>query len=419
MNWQFIRASVYNSRMLLSVFIAAAVITSVQLILLGPHPFVMPRPQDIPADIINKPQYMNLFIGRWQTQYNNYTIFKSSWFHLLRGADLYGVYPAKYWDFFKYSPTFAFLMGLLAYLPDIAGLTAWNILNVAAVFFAIRMLPFGNKTQCLLLWFTLNELLTCLTNCQSNGIMCGLIIAAYACMEQGKMLWAALWLVLATYIKVYGAIGCCLFLFYPGKIRFLCYTLFWTLLMALLPLFVTSPHTLMWQYHNWAALMIADASAATGLSVNGWLSSWFVMNNIGPIVTATGILLFLIPFTRFGLYRQQAYRLLMLASMLIWVIIFNHKAESATYIIAIAGVGIWYFARPATRWRTALLIFVFIFSSLSSTDFFPPYIRSHFIQPYRIKVFPCIVAWIVVFIELMTLKKSAEVEKEENNPALY
>ena len=104
--------------------------------------------------------------------------------------------------------------------------------------------------------------------------------------------------------------------------------------------------------------------------------------------------------------------------MLIWVIIFNHKAESSTYIIAVTGVAIWYFAAPKATWRTALLFFVLLFTCFSTTDIFPPYVRKHFIYPYTIKAFPCILAWCAVIYDLMTMNISAKIRTgvEEDLP---
>lgn len=366
-------------------------------------------PKVFPADIMNRPEYMNQFIGRYLTEYNNYVIFKCSFFHLIHGTNLYGLYPAEHWDFYKYSPTFALFMGSIAYLPDLLGLSIWNILNGITVFFAIRMLPLSVRKQCLILWFAALELLTCLQNNQSNGLMCGLMIAAFACMEQKKTVLATLWLVLAMYIKVYGAVGFCLFLFYPGKLKFILCAALWTVIFAALPLLVTPLHTLVWQYQNWASLMVADAAAARGLSVAGWLYSWFGIENVKMYVTGIGLLLFLVPFARFRLYGNEVFKLLILASMLIWVIIFNHKAESSTFIIAVAGVGIWYFTMPDAKWRTALFWFVFIFTCVATTDIFPMFVKKQFIYPYKIKAVPCIIAWCVVFAELMLLRASAKV----------
>ncbi len=404
---QKIRAILLKPGTLLVVFVVAAIIASVQGILLGTHEFHLPKV--FPADIMNKPEYMNQFIGRQLTEYNNYVIFKYSYFHLIHGSDLYGLYPAEHWDFYKYSPTFALFMGSLAYLPDVIGLSIWNVLNAITVFFAIRMLPFSVRKQCLILWFIALELLTCLQNNQSNGLMCGLIIAAYGCMEQRKTVLATLWLVLAMYIKVYGAIGFCLFLFYPDKLKFIFSSILWTVIFAALPLLVTSPHTLAWQYQNWANLMIADAAAARGISVAGWLYSWFGIENVKMYVTAIGLVLFLLPFVRFRLYGNEVFKLLILASMLVWVIIFNHKAESSTFIIAVAGVAIWYFAMPQAKWRSALIWLVFVFTCLGTTDIFPMAVKKQFIYPYKIKAVPCILVWCVITAELMKLKPSAKI----------
>ena len=389
----------------MTVYIVAAILISVQQTSFGTHVFNYPK-HDPPLDgIIDKPETVALFAGQPMTDYNNYRIFKFSFGHLVQGKDLYGVYPGEHWDFYKYSPTFALLMGAIAWLPDVAGLSVWNLLNALALFFAIRKLPFSVTAQCLLLWFIANDLFGCFANAQSNGIMAGLVIAAYVCMQGGKPMWATLWLVLATFIKVYGAIGFCLFLFYPDKVKFILYAAMWTIIFAALPLLVTPFSTLTWQYHSWLALMKADASTTgTGLSVAGWLQTWFGLNNVKSYVTMIGMVLFVLPFARFRLYRHELFKLLVVASMLIWVIVFNHKAESPTYVIAVAGVGIWYFAMPRAGWRTALLFVTLVFTSLSTTDLFPPAVRTAFIYPYDIKAVPCIIVWFVVFAELMLLK---------------
>lgn len=392
---------------ILIVFIGAAIIASVQNILFGLHPFIMPIASTYPEDIMNKPELMTQFEGHWLTEYNNYVIFKYSYFHLLEGKNLYGLHPERHWDFFKYSPTFALLMAPMAYLPDVIGLSTWNILNAITVFFAVRMLPFTTRRQCLLLWFVAMELLTCLQNNQSNGLMCGLMIAAYGSMHRGKPIWATLWLVLAAYIKVYSVIGFCLMLFYPGKVRFILYAVMWTILLWALPLLVTPMETLLWQYQNWKDLISADAAAAVGMSVAGWLHSWFGVDNVKSVVSIVGILLFLVQFVRMDLYKNEAYRLLIVASMLVWVVIFNHKAESPTFVIAVAGVGLWYYVQPKTAWRLAILICVFLFTSLGTTDIFPPIVRKAFIKPYTMKAVPCIIAWCAILADILLMRKTA------------
>ena len=102
----------------------------------------------------------------------------------------------------------------------------------------------------------------------------------------------------------------------------------------------------------------------------------------------------------------------MLASMLVWVIIFNHKAESPTFIIAVAGAGIWYFATEHKAWRTALLLLVFVGTCLSPTDIFPAVIKQNFFKPYVIKAIPCIILWVAMIFDLLTLRKEKMTEME-------
>ncbi len=394
---------VFKPVTLLVLYIIGAIFAAVQLYSLGTHIFTFPK-DPYPDDIMNHLDLMNQFLGRPLTEYNNYRIFKYSYFHLIHGENLYGLYPALHWDFFKYSPTFALLMAPMAYLSDIAGLIGWNILNAITVYFAVRMLPFTTRKQAILLWFAGFEMLTCLQNTQSNGLMCGLMIAAFACMENGKTLWATLWIALATYIKVYGAIGFCLILFYPGRLKFVLYSALWMIVLGVLPLVVTPFQTLMTQYHNWAILIKEDAKSAVGLSVAGWLHTWFGIDQ-KALVSLIGVILFFVPLTRYKMYANQTFRLMMLAFMLLWVIIFNHKSESSTFIIAVAGVGIWYFANEKANWRLALMILVLLFTSMSTTDIFPPYVKKHFIYSFTIKAVPCILVWCVVFVEMMLMPK--------------
>ena len=379
-------------RTILWFYVLIAIVASVQLVMVGPH----------------------VFAGKTYTDYNNYIIFKQSFFHLLSGKNLYILYPDEQWDLYKYSPTFALAMGLFSHLPDMVGLSIWNLVNALALLAAIRLLPFKQRTLTLLLWFVLLELLTSLQNAQSNGLMAALLLAAYGHLQKGKPQWATLWLVIATFIKVYGAIGFCLFLFYPGKLKFIAYAALWTVVVAAIPLVVTPLHTLVGQYRNWAVMMAEDQSTSYGLSVMGWLHSWFGVNNGKSLVSIIGLVLFLIPFVRWKMYQNEVYKLLILSAMLVWVIIFNHKAESPTFIIAVAGIGIWYFVRPRLLWRDVLLGFVFIFTCLSPTDFFPPFIKERFLIPCAIKAIPCILAWCIIFVDIMLLKTEAVLSPTSN-----
>lgn len=399
-----IKEFLLQRRVLLVVYIVVSLFTAAQLLSLGTHEFQLDDNAKKGTDIVNNPVTAQLYVGHHYTFYNNYIVFKNSFYHLVAGKDLYAMYPDEQWDLYKYTPTFSLLMAPLAYMPDWMGLAIWTLINTLVLLAAIYMLPYGRRTNAMILWFILVELLTAIQNSQSNALLAGLVIAAYGCMQRRATLWAALWLVLATYIKPYCAAGFILFLLYPDKLKAALYTLLWVVLLGALPLLVTPFATLVWQYQNWIGMLAADQSASYGLSVMGWLHSWFGLENIKSYVTIVGVLLFFLPFVRWRMYGNEVYRLLLLAFILVWVIIFNHKAESATFIIALAGTGIWYFTRSSTLVRKILLWLVFIGTSLTVTDIFPPFAKKEFLVPYAIKVVPCILLWVVLLAELMTLK---------------
>ena len=149
-------------------------------------------------------------------------------------------------------------------------------------------------------------------------------------------------------------------------------------------------------------MLANDHSISDGLSVIGWLKTWFGLNVNKTYVSLAGVVLFCIPLLKVKEYSSYHFRILMLASILIWVVIFNHRAESPTFIIAISGVALWYFSQFQKKENLVLLILALIFTGLSSTDLFPKFIRDQWIFPYVIKAVPCILIWIKILYDMMT-----------------
>jgi Glycosyltransferase family 87 len=399
---------VLNTRTLFIVYALLALITVIQNLTLGSHTFTMPIKAPAGHDIVNNMDSLKLYVGKQVSHINNYTVFKQSWFHLQQNKNLYIIHANDQFDLFKYSPSFAVLFAPIAVLPDFWGLLIWNLLNTLVLFAAIRQLPMpGNKAN-IILWLMVIELLTSIQNEQSNALMAGLMILTYTCLQKGKSIWAALWVVLATYIKVYGAVAFCLFLFFPQKPKFILWSAIWALIIFCLPLLVVPMPQLLWQYQNWKTLLAADQSGSYGLSVMGWLHAWFHIEGVKNIVMLAGVVLFMLPLARIKLYGQGKFQLLFLANMLLWVIIFNHKAESPTFIIAFAGACIWFFASAANSWHKVMFTFVFIFTCLSVTDLFPHSIKDGFFTPYVIKAVPCIFLWLIIEVELLLMLPNKE-----------
>jgi hypothetical protein len=114
-----------------------------------------------------------------------------------------------------------------------------------------------------------------------------------------------------------------------------------------------------------------------------------------------GMIVLLFPLVRIRQYKNYLFHINMLASVLIWMVIFNHKAESPTFVIAFSGVAIWFFSAKRKLIDLILFIGAFVFTALSATDISPAAIRTHYFVPYVIKVVPCIVVWIKIMYELL------------------
>ncbi len=334
------------------------------------------------------------------TYYNNFLIFKYSFFHLLEGKDLYAWHLNEHWDLYKYSPTFAFLFGSLAWLPDSLGLLAWNSLNVLALFFGVHMLKLKVQERNIILLLCAVELFTALQNAQSNALIAGLIILAFALIEKEKFFLASLCIALTVYIKLFGLFAFAICLLYRGRWKMVGYSVLAMLLLAALPLTVASVDQLKNCYVSWWALLQKDY-IPNHLSLIGVVKAWFGIKLQSNLVLLFGMILFLIPLIRIKFYNQFNFRVMFLAMILLWMIVFNHKVESPTFIIALAGIGVWVVSSGIEqRWKFALTIFAMVFTSLSPTDLFPDFIQDNFFQPWSVKAIPCIIIYVVAFYEL-------------------
>ena len=92
----------------------------------------------------------------------------------------------------------------------------------------------------------------------------------------------------------------------------------------------------------------------------------------------------------------------LLASVLMFVVLFSTGSESSGYSIAFVGIVVWYTAAPwlRTRWDVALLVLAFVLSSLSPSDLFPAYLRREWVQPYALKALPVTLIWLKLCYEM-------------------
>lgn len=350
-------------------------------------------------------QYMKGHEGEQYTRYNNFIIFRESFHHLINNIDLYKNHEPEHFDYYKYSPTFSVAMAPFTMLPDLPGLILWNLCNSLLLFFAIKTLPVGNNNaKIYMLWFILQELLTTMQNSQSNGLVVAFLVWAFNMFEKRNVLLASLFILLSAYIKIFGALAVLLFLFYPDKIKFILYSVLWFVVLACIPLLFISPGHLIFLYKSWFNIVAYDQATEYGISLIGVLHTWFHFEPDKNILSLAGLMLLLLPLVRINHYKELKFRLVYFSSILLWLIVFNHRAESSTFVIAITGIAIWFFTSAKRPLDVALVILAFVITSLSPTDLFPSYLRQHFVQPYVLKAVPCILIWMKITADLLFQK---------------
>ena len=329
--------------------------------------------------------------------HNNFLIFRAASRHLIAGSDLYTLYPAEHADLYKYSPTFALLFAPFAFLPLLPAIFLWNALNAGALFIALGMvLPRRAATVARAIVFL--DMLGSLQNAQSNALVAALIIFTFAAYERHHTALGSLAAVGGAFIKLFPLAGVSFAIFHPRKVRVALAVVGSSVLLFALPLLVTSPTILRAQYVSWRALGAADASIKRGYSVMQMVENVLHQGWPNWPIQLLGVAILLAPvlFQR-NRWHEWERRRLYLCSVLVFCVIFNHLAESPTFVVALAGAAIWFaaLARPS-RWEWTLFVLIVVLTILSSSDIMPDAIQRDFFDRYRFKTVPLIVLWIEV-----------------------
>jgi hypothetical protein len=329
----------------------------------------------------------------------NFEIFRWSSRHLVSGADLYAEYPALHADRYKYSPTFALLFSPLAWLWWPLALFLWSALNAMLLFVAVeRVLP--QRRALLALAFMHLEILRGMQNAQSNAVVAALIILAFVAAE-GRHPWR-------TAAAV--GLGACVKIFPLAALTFaiprrrtmrtgFAAAVVGVLLLAL-PLVVTSPHELLAQYRSWLGVESTDATQR-------WFSVMELVHRWGntawpnwPVQLAGTVALLLPVALRRDRWDEPRFRLLYLCSVLLFVVLFNHQAERASYLIAFTGAAIWFASEPRTRERTVLFGIVVLTIPIMSTLVPGDWLRTRTMTTYRLAL-PSLAIWLVIQRDLL------------------
>ncbi|MCJ8209643.1 DUF2029 domain-containing protein [Mucilaginibacter sp. RS28] len=341
---------------------------------------------------------------------NNYFIYKYTFVNLIHQHNLYSLQPEYYFDLNHYGPLFGLVIAPFTLLPDFWGCVLWVVFNCFALYWAIWQLPMTVNQRLAILLISAHELMTAAFGVQFNPSVAAIIILSLVFVHRKQDMWATLLIVAGTLIKLYGIVGLAFFFFSKNKIKFIWTFLMWSAVLFVLPMAFSSPHFVIQSYHDWlVCLSQKNADNTTShmqdISVMGMIRRIFHYPQLSNLaVLIPGVLLFASAYIRISQFKYLPYRLTLLASVLIFAVIFSTGSESPTYIIAFAGVAIWFMNldRPVTGFVIFLLVFALLVTSLSPSDLFPKYINKTYIKPYALKAFPCFLIWLKITYELLT-----------------
>jgi hypothetical protein len=323
-------------------------------------------------------------------------------------------------------------------LPDSMGYTLWTAINILLPVFAIfRLQGVSNKGKVGLSTLLLLEGFTSALNSQSNGLMLGLLLFAFVALQNGKISQAVLCIWLTAFIKLFGVLFFAMLLVFPGAFRrSLVRIPLIFVVLYLLPLPVLGWDGLQQQYASMFNLLAHDHGYFVKYSVMGWLQQWFGLRPNKNLVLLAGLCIQILPLLMLIIKQKMwqtntlssisanlldRWQRLFAASWLLWMVVFNHMAESATYVIAVGGavVALMTMMSPLVSdneptsfkgirricfahwpWTLGLLMLI-CWTILGPTDIYPKAIRIWIVETAQLKAFPCIYLWVISIVKLM------------------
>ena len=291
-------------------------------------------------------------------QSQNFDVFSAAADALLRGDDLYAKNAA---DYFKYSPTFALLFIPFTWGPGWLLAPLWSALNFGLAAWGLdRFFEGDERKKRIAQRIALAGIVVATDGDQSNLLVTGAVLLAFVAYEKGHVRVAAHLLAAASLVKIFPVafVGLVLFLPRPQRwpaVRAVLGALFtW----VVLPLILISPEELGDQYLSWHRLLGRDHGN------HGWSVMSLLQDGLKLVWATSSIQMFAVAMqglvlllgVRFG--TDRSWRRTLVCSLLCFAVLFNHRAEYATFVVSAVAVGIWYASAPGptTNLRRVLVV---------------------------------------------------------------
>lgn len=344
-------------------------------------------------------------------RYNNYLIFKYTWPHFIKQLPLYIQYPNEYFDSSHYGPVFSLLMAPFYVLPDWLGLPLFDITNAVIFWAALQTLPIKPENKVFIAWLSIPVFVNSALSEQFNPIAGAMIILSYTMIHRGSVGKSAFFIVLGTAIKLYGIVGLAFFFFTEKKKRFIGYLILWSVITFITPMLINSPHYVLQSYVQWIDALSTKNVENMGLnnlqnvSIMGLTDRIFMdahIPNLPFLIVAVAA--FMSVFIHKKRWYNLNLQLDLLSLTLITSILFSTSAEVVTYIICIAGAGIWFLQSTNIYWRNVVLSILIILLFVPFWSFLPVRVRDANLYIYSLMAIPYTLIWLSLLYRLHTGK---------------
>ncbi|MFT3701847.1 MAG: glycosyltransferase family 87 protein [Agriterribacter sp.] len=340
---------------------------------------------------------------------NNFEVYRHVYFHVLQKVNLYVEYPAEYGDVNLYGPVFSLIIAPFALLPAKIGVICWVMCNVLFLYFAIYKLPINSKWKTALVLLCSHEMMNASSWLQSNAMVCSCILLSFVYTLQNKEYKALFFIMMPTFVKLYGVVSLAFIFFSKRPWKFVAWGFIWFGIFFIAPLLLTNFSFLIQCYQDWYAGLQIKAAKNIRLDTHYYYQDISMMGIIrrtvypqlnDAVVLISGAILMISQFVYHQYFSNPKFRLYILSSLLLFVVIFSTGSESPTYIIALPGICLWYLLQPSGKFIFWFFIFAFVLTTFSYSDMFTPWLRAHIIKPYSLKALPACIIWITIVVQI-------------------
>ncbi|WP_231464168.1 MULTISPECIES: glycosyltransferase family 87 protein [unclassified Pedobacter] len=349
-------------------------------------------------------------------RFNNYLIFENVFRNLINGQSFYGQYPQFHDDVNHYGPIFSLFIAPFALLPNWLGLIFWNVFNCIMLFYALQTLPLKTDKRVLIGYIAIPCLIESMLNQQFNATAAAFIILSFTKLNKNRGFWSSMLIILGSFIKLYGILGLSFFFFVKNKPRFILYLAMWSIVFFILPMFFSSPLTIFESYQEWFITLAEKnltntTQGSVPISIIGFFRSLiydYDIPNLGFLMP--GAFIFLIPFLKWSSFQDKIFQLLILASALLFPVLFSTSSEDCTYIISIVGVGLWFVFENDKQIRTVLLPSLLVLCCNFPLLLFPVWAHKHPIS-LAVLSLPFFIVWLRIIY--MAWAYQPEIQEEQ------